>query len=94
MNIRTRIESFPLVVVSKKIKKANALIPRHRQWAFYVMALILSDAVMTFCAFWTAYYLRFDLLANYFDPGGISVDIFGFLLYSMPVVWLVIFAAN
>ena len=94
MNIRTRIDNFPLVVVSKKIKKADSIIPRNLQWVFYVVALILSDAMMTFLAFWTAYYFRFELLVNYFDPGGISIEIYGFLLYSMPVLWLVIFAAN
>jgi exopolysaccharide biosynthesis polyprenyl glycosylphosphotransferase len=94
MNIRTRIDSFPLVVVSKKIKKANSIIPRNFQWVLYVMALILSDAVMTFLAFWMAYYLRFELLANYFDPGGIAIELFGLLLYSMPILWLAIFAAN
>jgi len=94
MNIRTKSESFPLVVASKKIKKANAITPRNLQWILYVVALVLSDAVMTFLAFWTAYYFRFELLTTYFDTGGISIEVYGFLLYSMPIVWLVIFAAN
>ena len=94
MNIRTRIESFPLVVVSKKIKKANAVVPRNLQWAFYIMALVASDALMTFLAFWLAYYLRFDILVQYFDPAGFPFSTYRILLYSVPFVWLVIFAAN
>ena len=95
MNIRTKADSFPLLAVSKKIKSANALIPRQSQWVLYIAALILSDAAMIFLAFTTAYYFRFELFVQYFDPNAlISFEAYRFYLYSMPVLWLVIFAAN
>lgn len=95
MNIRTKADSFPLLAVSKKIKNANALIPRQSQWVLYIAALILSDAAMIFLAFTTAYYFRFELFVQYFDPNAlISFEAYRFYLYSMPVLWLVIFAAN
>jgi exopolysaccharide biosynthesis polyprenyl glycosylphosphotransferase len=55
---------------------------------------MLSDAIMTLMAFWTAYYFRFDLLVNYFDRAGVSFATYQILLYSVPVLWLGIFAAN
>lgn len=95
MNIRTQIGNFPLVVVSKKIKKANAIIPRNLQWTLYIAMLILSDSVMTLVSFWLAYYFRLDLFSQYFH--GISASSFEsyqFLLYPMPFLWLVIFGIN
>jgi len=95
MNIRTEVGNFPLVVVSKKIKKANAIIPRNLQWTLYVAILILSDTAMTLLSFWLAYYFRLDLFAQYFDEhAAISFGTYQFLLYSMPFLWLVIFAIN
>jgi exopolysaccharide biosynthesis polyprenyl glycosylphosphotransferase len=95
MNIRTEIENRPLVAVSKKIKYANSLIPRNLQWALYITGLILSDAVMTFLAFRLAYYFRFELFVQYFDPNAtVSFEKYRFLIYSMPFLWLLIFAVN
>lgn len=95
MNIQTEIENFPLVAVSKKIKTANSIIPRNLQWVFYVAALIISDAAMTFLAVWLAYYFRFELFVQYFVANAfISFETYRFLLYSMPFLWLVIFAVN
>jgi exopolysaccharide biosynthesis polyprenyl glycosylphosphotransferase len=95
MNIRTKVDSFPLVAVSKKIKSANALIPRQSQWVLYIAALILSDAAMTFFAFTTAYYFRFELFVRFFDPNAlISFEAYRFYLYFVPVLWLIIFAIN
>jgi exopolysaccharide biosynthesis polyprenyl glycosylphosphotransferase len=95
MNIQTEIENFPLVVVSKRIKNANSIIPRNLQWVFYVTALIVSDAAMTFLAFWLAHYFRFELFVQYFASDAlISFETYRFLLYSMPLLWLVIFAVN
>lgn len=95
MSIRTEIEKFPLVAVSKKIKKANSLIPRNLQWALYIGGLVLSDALMTVIAFWLAYYFRFKLFIKYFDPNAtVSFETYRFLLYSMPFLWLAIFAVN
>jgi len=89
------MEKFPLIAVSKKIKKANSLIPRNMQWALYVVALILSDAMMTFFAFWVAYYFRFVAFEWLFDQTAtVSFSTYRFLLYSMPFLWLVIFAIN
>jgi exopolysaccharide biosynthesis polyprenyl glycosylphosphotransferase len=95
LHIPREIDAMPLVAVSKKIKNADLLIPRNFQWALYVMSLLVSDAAMTFLAFWMAYYFRFDLLARYFDPNAfISFESYRFLVYSMPLLWLVIFAVN
>ena len=95
MNIRTEVERIPIVTVSKRIKNANAMISREQQWSLYVAALIISDMVMTLFSFWLAYYFRFELFAQYFDPNAIiSFDKYQLLFYSMPLVWLVIFAVN
>lgn len=95
MSIRTEVESLPLIAVSKKIKAANSTIPRNLQWALYILSLIFFDAAMTFFAFWLAYYFRFELFVQYFDPNAfVSYDRYRLLIYSVPFVWLVIFAAN
>src|SRR5215211_7827502 len=95
MNIRTEIEHFRLVAVSKKIKNANAVIPRNVQWTLYIIILGISDAAMTFLAFWLAYYFRFEFFVKYVDPDAVpAFDTYRFLLCSMPILWLGIFAAN
>ena len=95
MSIRSEFEKFPLVVISKKIKKANALIPSSMQWFIYIALLLLSDGIMTSLAFSTAYYFRFFLFVQYFDPDAtVSLTTYQFLLYAMPFLWLVIFAVN
>jgi exopolysaccharide biosynthesis polyprenyl glycosylphosphotransferase len=61
----------------------------------YVTILVISDAVMIFLAFWLAYYFRFQLFVNYFDATAIiSFEHYRFLFYSMPFLWLGIFAVN
>jgi exopolysaccharide biosynthesis polyprenyl glycosylphosphotransferase len=95
MGIRSEIEKFPVVAVSQKIKKANSIVSSSTQWALYVAALVISDALMTILAFWVAYYFRFDVIAEYFDPNAfVSFSTYSFLLYTMPFMWLVIFAFN
>ena len=95
MSIRSEMEKFPLIAVSKKIKKANSLIPRNTQWALYVVALVISDAMMTFFAFWVAYYFRFVAFERFFDQTAtVSFSTYRFLLLSMPFLWLVIYAIN
>ena len=95
MAIRTSFEKMPMLIVSKKIKKANRLIPRKGQWALYIFLLILSDAAMTFLAFWLAFYLRFALFVEYFDPNAaLAFERYEFLIYAMPWIWLAIFALN
>jgi exopolysaccharide biosynthesis polyprenyl glycosylphosphotransferase len=95
MSIRTQITSSSIVADSKKIKAANSLIPPNLQWRLYIAGLILSDAVMTSLAFWLAYYVRFEWFVQYFDsPATVSFAQYRFLLYTMPLLWLVIFVAN
>lgn len=95
MSIRSELEKFPLVTVSKKIKKANSLIPRNTQWSMYIAALVISDALMIFLAFWLAYYFRFVAFERFFDQtANVSFLTYSILLYSMPFLWLVIFAIN
>lgn len=95
MNIRTEMGNFPLVVVAKKIKKANAIIPRNLQWSLYIAVLLLSDTVMILLSFWLAYYFRVELFVQYFDANAlVSPGTYKFLLYPMPFLWLVIFAIN
>ena len=95
MSIRSELDKFPLIAVSKKIKKANSLIPRSMQWSLYVASLLLSDALMTFLAFWLAYNFRFVTFTKLFDQSGtVSFATYSFLLYSMPFLWLAIFGFN
>ena len=95
MNLRTEVKNFPNIAVSKKIKVANSIIPRNIQWVIYITSLVIFDAAMTFLAFWLAYYFRFEWFVQYFVPNAtISFERYRFLIYSMPFVWLVIFAFN
>ena len=95
MHIRTEFENIPLVAVSKKIKDANSFIPKNLQWLLYVITLIVSDAAMSFLAFYLAFYLRFDLFVRYFDPNAvISFENYRLLIYSVPFLWPLIFAVN
>jgi exopolysaccharide biosynthesis polyprenyl glycosylphosphotransferase len=95
MNIRTDVRNFPLVVVSKKIQKANAILPRNLQWTLYIAASILTDAFMIFLAFRLAYYFRFELFAQFFYKDAIvSFETYRILLYPVPVLWLVFSALN
>lgn len=95
MSVRSEFEKFPLITISKKIKKATALVSREMQWSLYIVVLLISDIVMTFLAFSTAYYFRFELLVQHFDKDAVPLsNIYQFLIYVMPLFWLVIFAAN
>src|SRR5215216_6037115 len=95
MSIRTQITSPHIVADSKKIKDVNSIIPPSVQWRLYISSLLVSDAVMTFLAFWLAYYLRFEWFVQYFDsPAIIPFEQYRLLLYTMPILWLVIFATN
>src|SRR5437867_12691817 len=95
MSIRTQIERSSIVTDSEKIKDANSIIPPNLQWRLYIISLILSDAVMTFLAFWLAYYLRFEWFVQYFASRAIvSFEHYRFLLYTTPLFWLVIFVGS
>ena len=95
MNLRNVIQNRHLVVITQKIKSANSILPRNLQWILYLIILVISDAVMTFLAFWLAYYFRFEFFVQYFDPNAvISLGQYKFWLYSMPFLWLAIFAIN
>lgn len=95
MNLRNVIQNRHLVLITQQIKNANSIIPRNVQWMLYVTILVMSDAAMIFLAFWLAYYFRFQLFVNYFDATAfISFEHYRFLFYSMPFLWLGIFAVN
>src|SRR4026209_230264 len=95
MNIRTQISSSTIVADSKKIKDANSIISPNLQWRLYITGLVLSDAVMTFLAFWLAYYLRFEWFVQYFNSSAfVSFEHYRFLLYTTPLLWLMIFVGN
>ena len=95
MSIRSEMEKFPLIAVSKKIKKANSLVPRNTQWSMFIAALVISDALMIFLAFWLAYYFRFVAFERFFDQtASVSFITYSILLYSMPFLWLAIFGIN
>ena len=95
MSIRTQMTTSSIIADSKKIKDANSIISPNLQWILYITGLILCDAVMTFLAFWVAYYVRFEWLVQYFASSEIvSFAHYRFLLYTMPIMWLLIFVTN
>jgi exopolysaccharide biosynthesis polyprenyl glycosylphosphotransferase len=95
MSIQTRIESSSIASASQKIKDANSIISPTLQWRLYITGLIISDLVMTFAAFWFAYYSRFEWFVQYFVPNAVvSFQTYRLLLYTVPFLWLVIFAVN
>jgi exopolysaccharide biosynthesis polyprenyl glycosylphosphotransferase len=95
MSIQTQIENSSIAAASQKIKDANSIIAPHLQWRLYVTGLIVSDLVMTFAAFWLAYYSRFEWFVQYFVPNAVvSFETYRILLYPVPFLWLAIFAVN
>ena len=95
MSIRTQITSASIVEDSKKVKDANSIIPPSLQWRLYITGLILSDAVMTFLAFWLSYYVRFEWFVQYFNsPAIVSFEHYRLVLLTAPLLWLVIFVGN
>jgi exopolysaccharide biosynthesis polyprenyl glycosylphosphotransferase len=95
MSIRTQIELSSIAVASKRIKDANSIISPQVQWRLYITGLITSDVATTFAAFWLAYYLRFEWFVRPFDPDAVvSFENYRFLLYTVPFLWLAIFAVN
>src|SRR5687768_6445218 len=95
MSIQTNLKNSSIAAASKKIKDANLIVSPKIQWRLYVIGLIMFDVMMTFLAFWVAYYLRFELFSQEFDPHlTVSFVRYRFLLYTIPLVWLVIFAIN
>ena len=95
MNIQTKIKNLPQVAISKKVKSASSIIPRNIQWALYIISLVISDAVMTYLALRIAFYFRFYLFSQYFDPdAGASFEKYRLLIYSLPFLWLLIFTVN
>ena len=95
MSIRTQITSASIVEDSKKVKDANSIIPPSLQWRLYITGLILSDAVMTFLAFWLSYYVRFEWFVQYFNsPAIVSFEHYRLVLLTTPLLWLVIFVGN
>src|SRR5919108_2565183 len=95
MSIRTQTERSSIAADYKKINDANSIISPHLQWRLYITGLITSDLVITFAAFWLAYYSRFEWFVQYFVPNAVvSLETYRFLLYTVPFLWLVIFAIN
>jgi exopolysaccharide biosynthesis polyprenyl glycosylphosphotransferase len=95
MSIQTNLKSPSVAAASQKIKDASSIIPPNLQWRLYITGLILSDAAMTFLAFWLAYYVRFEWFVQYFASSAIvSFEHYRFLLYTTPFLWLVIFVGN
>jgi exopolysaccharide biosynthesis polyprenyl glycosylphosphotransferase len=95
MSVRSDFEKFPLIMISKKIKKANALVSRGTQWTLYILTLLMSDTLITSFAFVVAYYFRFELFVQFFNQNArVSLATYQFLIFVMPFVWLVIFAVN
>lgn len=84
MSIQTHIESSYATVASKKIKDATSMISLSLKWRLYITGLITSDGVMTFAAFWVAYYLRFEWFVQSFDPNAVVFfENYRFLLYTV-----------
>jgi FlaA1/EpsC-like NDP-sugar epimerase len=95
MSIQTQIERSSIAAASEKIKDANSIIPPNQQWRLYITGLIISDGVMTFLAFWLAYYLRFEWFVQYFNsPATVSFERYRLVLFTTPLLWLVIFMGN
>lgn len=95
MNVRTQITDSSIAGDAEKITDPKLHIPLDLQWQLYIASLVVSDAVMTFFAYWLAYDVRFEWFVQYFDsPAVISFEQYRLLLYTMPLVWLVIFLVN
>jgi len=95
MSLKTEIEKFPFVAVGKKIGNANKILSRNAQWSVYILGLVVFDALMVIFAFWLAYDIRLRNPWGIFDEGGdISFASYRFFLYSMPLLWILIFGFN
>ncbi len=95
MGIRTELEKPPFIAVGKRIGKAAAIASRNTQWLIYISVLVFFDVLMTMCAFWLAYYIRVENPSGIFDEGGVlAFDNYSFFLYTVPFIWVLIFAFN
>ncbi len=95
MDVRTPAHDFSIAKASTRFKEASSILSAPMQWKLYVVALLLSDVMMSLAALWLAYDLRFRWLIQYFDPNAtVSFEAYRLLLYAMPCLWLAIFAAN
>lgn len=95
MGIRTRVEDFQLVIVSKKIQRANSLVAPKFQWFVYVAGLVISDVLMISLALWLAHKFRYELFHRFFVFSAVDpFERYRLLIYSIPVLWLGLFSAN
>jgi len=95
MSIRTSIDKFNIISMEKKIGRANSAIPRHIQWLLYRFALIIVDSIMIGAAFRLAYFFRFEVPFNFFDPSAaIDPVYYQTLVLLSSGLWLFIFALN
>src|SRR6185369_2509258 len=95
MSVRTQITDSSIAGDAEKVTDPKLRIPLDLQWQLYIASLVVSDAVMTFFAYWLAYDVRFEWFVQYFDsPAVITFEQYQILLYTMPLVWLVIFLIN
>lgn len=95
MDIRGLAQDFSIAKASDKFKEASSILPSHVQWKLYIASLILSDALMSITALWLAYDVRFRWLIQYFDSNAtVSFEAYRLMFYTMPLLWLAVFAAN
>jgi hypothetical protein len=65
------------------------------QWRLYITGLITSDGVMTFAAFWVAYYLPFEwFVQSFYANVVVFFENYRFLLYTVSFLWLAIFPVS
>ena len=80
---------------TKRIHRANKILPQSVQWTLLKISLIGSDALLTLAAFYIAYWVRFNLPFPLFELDVVpSVNYYQAVFYLMIPFWSVIFALN
>jgi exopolysaccharide biosynthesis polyprenyl glycosylphosphotransferase len=87
------INSLLDTTLTTRVYQASRSIPRKVQWRLFLLALILSDAIMASIAFRVAYIVRFDLSIPLFKQDAMpSLTTYQTLVFILIPVWLGIFA--
>ncbi len=90
---KTRYYSILGSPLGAKIYHANQLVSPLLQWRLYVLALIISDALMMFGAFRLSYYIRFEGFIQFFTPNAmINIGFYQMLAMIIVPLWLIIYA--
>jgi exopolysaccharide biosynthesis polyprenyl glycosylphosphotransferase len=89
----SRINPLWETQLTRRIYQASEIVPRHWQWRLFVLALVISDALLTSLAFRAAYFVRFETSLGLFQQNALSSYAFYQQVFlALLPTWLILFA--